>query len=1159
MTAEPKRREAPLDIGTEANRLQFEATIPDSTIWVGASAGSGKTKVLAERVLRLMLPQGDIPAADPTRILCITFTKAAASEVMERIMRYCRDWTIAEEKDLIEKLSKLLGQIPDKKQLESARALFAKVLEAAGGMKIMTIHAFCQSVLARFPMEAGLPAGFEVMEEAEAKALMRNIRRDLIRELETSSNKHTELAKAFAHLAALKNADDIEKLMISLANERARLKQLLTAHGGIEPLCTNIRARVDAPEGVDYIGTIQSYMANIPADELRQLLAKTASLTSSTAKGVFKTLDAILSSPPKDWPTFFDDYVRLFYTRSSGNHKSPTKDFKDDTTITLYETEAARAEACDRTLRAIATADATCALLRFASHAIGRYEAQKRAANRLDYEDLIEKTENLLGINGVHWVHYKLDGGIDHILVDEAQDTNPDQWNIVSGLYDEFYNGLSRRENANRTTFVVGDEKQSIFSFQRADPRVFDTMRNRLERRAGNLGPDKFKNIPMRISFRSAPSILKVVDAVFNPPDVASCVTRTPEDSISHMAFHSGKAGHVELWPLLKFEKKDKPEVWKPVEIATADKPDNVSALADRVAKTISHMITDPQSILVSEGRRITAGDIMILVNKRKPFAESILKALRREGVPVNGIDRMVITKQIAVMDVLAAISFVLQPDDDLNLATLLKSPFIGMSETALMDLCFGRGPVSLWNRLRDTPACADIVTWLSGLLDIAGSIRAGEFISHILYAPCVTDGFSGLRALLGRLGADMRDPLQELMARADAYDANDVRGLQGFLQDMRNDTRELKRQIGEGEDRVRLMTVHGSKGLEAPIVFLPDTIKTSGSGKTEPILWPDRGSNDGVPLWAPREELRADAYKARVLESKLLADEEYRRLLYVALTRAGERLYIGGAEKSKNSSKSGCWYHHIEHAFESGILDNIKTDDDGTKSVSNTQTDPVKSKHKAIRKDGTSIEMPAWITAPAPAPSMPPKPLIPSRPDPEDDEETAAMSPLYGDISHRFKRGKIIHTLFQFLPDIPKASRKLKAQDWLARPAHELDENEIAEIMQSVFTVLDDPRFSDLFGEGSRAEIPLTGLIDTTSIVSGQIDRLVVTDHEIIILDFKTNRPAPKALEAVPEAYRRQMRTYRDLLLKIWPEKAVRCALLWTDGPDLMDITGIL
>lgn len=1149
MNAKPASAPKPIDV---ANVLQHRATNPDRPVWVGASAGSGKTTVLVNRLLRLMLPASGRPAAEPAKILGITFTKAAASEVMERIIRNLRDWAIIPEEKLIDQLEKLMGEAPDRAQIEHARSLFARVLEAPGGMKVMTIHAFCQSILARFPMEARLPAGFEVMEEREADALMTDVRRNQIMRLQLRRPEDESLQTAFDFLSTQRNAEQIENLIRHMTSERARLRALLIRHQGIEGLCASVDKALRVPQGATKDDLIRVFLEGIPDADLRPLLPVIEQGLSDDRIWHPKLACMLAADVMSRWP-LWDDYRSVFLTDGCTIRKFNKSVLKNhDALAKIYSREAERILALDMTLRNLATAQSTKALLRFAAAALDEYEREKRARNRLDFEDLIDRVRLLLSEGGVHWVHYKLDKGIDHILVDEAQDTNPDQWDIITALYDEFYDGTSAREPLKRTTFVVGDEKQSIFSFQRADPRIFAAQHARLAKRAADAEMP-LETIPMAISFRSSPSILRMVDATFAPAAMRAAIVQNPEQPILHEARWSGMAGRVEIWPNVKKEKSQMRLPWDlPIKPIEADNP--VVTLAERVAQTIKRLIDDPNEKLASQNRRIEAGDVMILVAKRKPMADAILKALRRHDIPVAGIDRMIVTQQIAVQDVLAVIAFVLQPDDDLNLAALLKSPFIALDEDALFKLSYDRQPKTLWQALKDSDHGAAAI-WLSELLETAGTGSVSAFLHRVLYGSCPTDSHSGMRALLGRLGRDARDPLQELLARADRFDVKDVRGLQGFLQDARNDDSELKRQMEDAGGRVRLMTVHGSKGLEAPIVFMPDTLRAHASRAIrDAVLWPERDDVNGVPYWSSSEETRADAYQARLDEAKRRGDAEYKRLLYVALTRAADRLYIAGAQKSEDRYiDKDSWYFACANAFDSMSEVHVEND---VRWIENSQTDKIRERKKKPHVDAANVNLPPWVYDPAPEPMRPPRPLTPSKPEIED---PSAMSPLLGDDTHRFKRGRIMHTLFQFLPDLPVEARRSRARLWLAQPLHGLSGEEQTEMLNATMRVLDDPIFATLFTNDARAEVPLTGLLGKDRIVSAQIDRLLVTGETVTVVDYKTNRPAPKNLHGVPEAYIKQMRTYRDLLKSIWPGRSIRCALLWTDGPHLMDISALL
>lgn len=1140
---------APLDPKGEATLRQREAGNPMLPVWVEASAGSGKTKVLVDRMLRLMLPAPGRHACRPSAILCITFTKAAAAEVMDRVTRRLREWTVTDDASLLKSLNDLLGTAPDADQIKQARSLFAQVLDAPGGMKIMTIHAFCQSVLARFPLEAGLPAGFDMMDDVQAKTLMREVRRNLIAQL-MADDRDTPLKASFQFLSALQTIDDIEFLMEKLSGERSRLQNMVHDWGGIDGLCHAVDTHLKISHDVTEDDLIAQFFETLPRQDLQALCNGLSADKGKTNQKFAAIIQAAL-----DGPVALDQYSAAFLKKTDGQPYQPTGTLKTDPVLLgIWTTEGSRLQELMQIRKSILTATCTKSLLRFGVAALNGYETEKRRRNLSDFEDLIALTKKLLSGSGVHWVQYKLDNGIDHILVDEAQDTNPDQWDIITSLYDEFYSGLSTREDMVRTTFVVGDEKQSIYSFQRADPRIFAHQRKRLHDKT-QLQDNVQQVVSLNASFRSGASILQFVDTVFAPESMVSGVVQS-RDPVLHVAADSGKAGHVEIWPLFKNEnrrsKNSDPAEWDRAWVVDGSA---VQALADRMASTIRSWL-DTKQILESEGRPIKPGDILILLAKRAPLAEPILRSLRALNIPVTGIDRMVLSDQIAVQDTLAALSFALAPDDDLNLAALLKGPFVGMDEDMLFHVAHGR-KTSLWDSLRNNHAYNAVSDWLSGLLAIAGSATPAAFLHHVFYTSCPANAVSGMRALLGALGADAIDPLQEVLARADNHMMSGGPDLQGFLNDALSDTSEIKRQMDASGNRVRLMTVHGAKGLEAPIVFLPDTIRRKQSlSDVDALQWPDRQTvktQDNVPLWSINAKNAAPQLLGRLQDALERGEEEYRRLLYVALTRPAERLYIAGAQNDTDGKYDPqSWYFACRDAFDHLELVQNDTTDAKIRFIHNAQTSETKDKRKSADHAHDHAPLPDWALKAAPSPEFPPRPLMPSKPE---GVEPATLSPLAGDDSARFKRGSLIHTLFQFLPDLAPDQRHSRAADWLARPAHQLSQAQQSEIMKAVFDVLDHSDFADLFGPRARAEVPITGMLGP-AIVSGQIDRLLITDDSITVLDYKTNRPAPRTKDGVSPTYKAQLRLYRDLLKKIYPNKDIRAALLWTDGPALMDMT---
>ncbi|WP_342760755.1 double-strand break repair helicase AddA [Azospirillum thermophilum] len=754
------------------------------------------------------------------------------------------------------------------------------------------------------------------------------------------------------------------------------------------------------------------------------------------------------------------------------------------------------------------------------------------------------------------WVLFKLDGGLDHILIDEAQDTNPEQWQIVAAIAEEFFAGLDSRpaDGTVRTVFAVGDEKQSIFSFQRADPAEFARMRRHFQSRA-EAAERFWAAVELDISFRSTAAVLQAVDAVFTREAARDGVASDTSPVIRHRAFRRGHGGLVELWPPVRPAEPAEPEPWAPpLDRESADSPS--ARLAAVIAHTIHRWIAGGE-MLEARGRPVQPGDVMVLVRRRTGFVTELVRALKDRDVPVAGVDRMVLTEQLAVMDLMALAEFLLLPEDDLTLATVLKGPLIGLTEDQLFQLAHGRRG-TLWRslvaRAEEEDAFRPARRYLGALLARTDFSAPYELFAALLNTPCPADDRSGRRAILRRLGPDAQDPLDEFLAVCLAFEKTEPPSLQNFLAWLAASDAEIKRELEQGGGTVRIMTVHGSKGLQAPIVFLPDTL--SSPTQSPPVLWPDEGCE--VPLFAPRRgQEDALCAEARVRANRR-RDQEYRRLLYVALTRAEDRLYVCGWQGRKDPAE-GCWYRLVEeamrevgvpHAYDfSGLCPDGWAGDGWRLYEPQTAVVP-----RADAEDAASAPdhaMPPWLADPAPMEPEPSRPLTPSRPDAD---EPAVRSPLGSDNGLKYKRGLLVHRMLQSLPDLPDAERDAACRRFLARPAHDLPPDQQEELAAETLAVLRHPDFAHLFGPNSRAEVPVVGVVGDRAL-SGQIDRLAMVGDTVWVVDYKTNRPPPRILSEVPTLYRRQMAAYRAALTRIYPGKTVRCVLLWTDGPFLMEL----
>ncbi len=1136
-----------VDLLQIASRAQRRATAPAHSSWVEANAGTGKTKVLTDRVTRLLLA-----GTRPERVLCLTFTKAAAAEMRNRLAGQLGRWAMADEAKLDEEIEALIDRPPEQEERIIARRLFARVLDAPGGINILTIHAFCQSLLKRFPLEAGVAPGFEVLDEAEAAAILRDAQDEQLAAL-ARDEAPADLRDALAAVAGRVSATEYAELMTRLLGERAWLLARIGDEVGLRRVRRRLARKLECDTPLES-----------SPDETALRAAARALIKAGKSDGV-RGLAIAAWLDADDRSAVIDGYRKAFFTKEGGvlarlATKAAVAAMRDIESVLLAEAERL-GRALDHA-SACALVDLTMALLRLGLDITRRYDTAKRRRAALDYDDLIVATRHLLeSAESAAWVLYKLDGGIDHVLVDEAQDTNPDQWEVIRRLTEEFFVGQGAVDR-NRTVFAVGDTKQSIFGFQRADPRKLAEMRLWFEEQSQRVNKP-FVPVELTVSFRSTPAVLDAVDWVFSDEDTARGVAEAGFD-VRHDASRTEAPGRVELWPLVAAEK---------AEIDTTDI--EASGNAARVPhERLARLIAVHAKSLIGRERRarggevLHAGHLMVLVRRRNAFVNALVRELKRASIEVAGVDRLNLGEELAIQDLLAMARFVLLPQDDLNLACLLKSPLIGLDEDKLFALAWKRTG-HLWRALREKardPAFAEAHRRLSAWLGRADFTTPFDFFAQALGPE------GGRERLLERLGHEASDPIDELLARALQYQRSEAASLQGFLRWFESGGGEIKRDLDANRrPEVRILTVHASKGLQAPIVYLPDTTRVPRD--TERLLADADGE---ARLWLPRAADASNAARAWRDEVRERTLEEQNRLLYVAMTRAEDRLYVGGWVGARKQDK-GCWYDRIA----AGLQASLEGENPVRRRRATARTFDFTRELGAEGWTGEGfelvnegpIEAPAqaelaleataaagdWIRRPPRPEADPPTPLAPSQPLPDEAAaEPRAFSPLAADDRRRWQRGRLLHELLRHLPALPTASRAEAARRFLAQPAHGLSEEEIEGWAAEALAVTEASGHAALFAEGSRAEVPLIGTVRArrgTFTVSGQVDRLAVTAREVLIVDYKTNRPPPDATTGVALAYRRQLALYRALLAEIYPAHTVRAFLLWTATPRLMEI----
>jgi ATP-dependent helicase/nuclease subunit A len=1108
------------------------ASDPRELVWLSASAGTGKTHVLTARVLRLLLA-----GVAPETILCLTFTKAGAAEMADRIHARLAWWVRLRDADLRKELF-ALGEANGPREIARARTLFASVLDApGGGLRIQTIHAFCQTLLAGFPVEAGLSPGFRAIEGREEAALARATLAELLVEAERGGDLPL-IADVQALSHRLGEAAAERYLM-----ECARAAEAMAALGARQGIEARLRLALDVPLG-DVEARIVAACADAGYDlaSLRAISAANARWGTKNGLGRADIIAAWLARPDVERAQMLAE-LHSVWARVDGGIRSFAKGQAPQTDD--YADRAARLYDWCRDLIGLraraALATMLAAGLRAGQAYAGAYAAAKRSAGVVDFDDLIGAAVRLLQTPGMgDWVRYKLDRETDHILVDEAQDTNARQWSIVAALAGEYFSGEGARGTRHRTIFTVGDFKQAIFAFQGTDPMAFEAARRSFTARAAEADRDVLQ-LSLDRSFRSAAPILDRVDRVLEDcGEDAFGLVDTPE---RHVSARTELPGTVTLWrpvsaDLPSGDDEDSDDAGEEAWLGEA-----IRAFATRLARQIRAWI-DERLWVAGKGRPVRPEDILVLVRKRGALAGLIVARLHAEGVPVAGVDRLRLDAPLAVRDLMAALRFAAQPEDDLTLAALLVSPLFGLSQDDLYRIGFGRPGTLLaaLNRVPDYGAAAD---GLADILARADYLTPYRLLEHMLSGP-----LGGRRKLLARLGEEARDPIEELLNAALAFEADATPTLQRFLDWFDRGEVEIKRDPAAPRDAVRVMTAHGSKGLQAPIVILADATVDPGRTPMRPVAWAVDADGAKVPVIRPRKAEMAGAVADAANDAAAADLAEHMRLLYVALTRAEERLVIAGAlgPKAQGEAPAASWYAAVERAF-AGLGAGWE-DDPHWSAARHYRGDSVPGRGAAKRQPVAlpPVVEPGWLRRPAPIEARPPRPLAPS----SLGIDLVADPPPNPAMRAAAHRGQLLHALFERLPPVPPDRRHAAALRWLAGAGGVGDPGAAREIADAACAIIGDPAHTAIFAPDTLAEAPIAAVVGG-HVVAGTIDRLRVTDDMIEVIDFKTGRRVPGGVDAVPEQHLRQMAAYVAALESVFPGRAVSAALLYTSGPVLI------
>ena len=1090
---------------------QLDASNPAELIWLSASAGTGKTQVLSARVLRLLLNK--VP---PELILALTFTKAGAAEMAHRINERLAKWVMASDAEINHDLE-ALGEKPTSDMRNTARTRFASVLDArGGGLRIQTIHSFCQSLLGSFPAEAGLNPGFRLMDSREESSLPRAVLTDMV------ENAGPDILERLEELALYRGEQDATAFLRSCAG----VADDLAALDGV-----NLYAMIS--RSLSGIIDVKAQVVALCSDPLAaQILlddyvAVMRNWGTATGEKRIAIISEWLAGSPEQRSQTTESLLLAWQTKDGTILKTPKSDEFQTAADALDLWGSRLNELALLAMHAVRFSRA----LEVGRHFAIAYRDAKQAAGLVDYDDLIRRTVRLLNTPGMgDWVRFKLEQGIDHILIDEAQDTNVAQWDIVRALAEEFFTGEGAKDDEiNRTLFAVGDFKQAIFGFQGTDPRNFSDARDDFDARASAIGRT-LRDLSLNQSFRTTTPVLRLVDEVIAVIGAQGFGIR---DAVPFHVTAVGDHGSITLLPPVAVDQDDDDpgeEDWT---------PDTERLLARQIADQLALWLGEERLWLTKQGRALEPRDVLILLRSRGELAQLIVARLHERGIAVAGLDRLALGAPLVVKDLLACARFALQPEDDLNLACLLVSPHFGWSQDRLYEAAKQRGDRHLWPHLGQDDRAP-----LLPILGAADMTSPYQFFEMILSGP-----MHGRQKLLHRLGEEARDPIDALLNAALEFERNHPPSLQAFVDWFDRGEVEIKREAESGGNAVRVMTAHGAKGLQAPLVILADATRNPDKMPKSGLKLDIQPENVALPVFRPRQSQCVGLLRTAADAADLAAREEHWRLLYVALTRAEERLVIGGAlnRSDRDGPAEASWYATARQAMINIGAHEIESPIWQGATLHYEVTGKVEVKQLPLFADDRPAR-PAWLDRPAPEEAKPVRPLAPSSLGADVEAEPPA-SPARRDAA---ERGRLLHALFERLPAVPVDRRAEAGDRWLRGAAGIGDADRRATLVRDALAVINHPDFASVFGPGSLAEAPIAGVVDQVT-VSGTVDRLLVSDHDVLVVDFKTGARVPRSADMVSQSHVRQMAAYTSVLAGIFPDRQVRAALLYTSGPALI------
>ncbi|MDR2645809.1 MAG: UvrD-helicase domain-containing protein [Holosporaceae bacterium] len=1029
--------------------LHFRQSDACASEWISASAGTGKTKSLIDRIVLLLLS-----GVQPSKILCLTYTKAAAAEMSTRLSDCLQKLSEISDEKLKEELYFLKC---DEFLCGRARDLYEQSV-INSQVSIQTIHSFCFKLLEQFPLETGLYPGIRLCTPYQKKQLMDEAIAHVLAQGHTNLEIISEYTDSISDIWGDRLMD-----IVHFINKSGDFKKFYAEFFNVDVNWIDLdSADIDA-----------LLFEKLFYNNHRKIFAELAKVLETGGKNDKKKADILKRNA--SYPTA--EFMKAFLTEEGMPPKRLcSTEITEPNFSDKMRAIAEKALSFSETKKQITSARVNTAFFTIAEEIIGKFRELKALNHCLDFDDVILQATDLLK-NG-DWVRCKIDGGVDHMLIDEAQDTSPEQWEAIKTIAEEFFTNY----RSDKTIFAVGDEKQSIYSFQGANVKLFGEMQNYFKERAEQC-EQKFRQTQLNTSFRTTGNILSFVDAVF-----------AEKFTTLHATRRSQNTGVVEIVDLFEDDAEYEPDaIENDLKYHSAEEKLSFH-MANLIEKAIKTGV-----VVESRERSAQASDFLILFQRRDPNAmRYIISALKKKNIPVTGIDKISLDDELIVEDLIALAEFSVFPLDDLMCARVLKSPVVGMTEEELMEVCLARGDNSLWEYIKENPR----VKKLQNYVKQSSELSVYDFFMYVLM-----DGTK--EQFIGRLGEKCLGILNEFLALVMEYEKENTPSVQSFLEWFRSFKHEVKRESFAEKNTVRLMTVHAAKGLQSPFVILADAHFTKD--RSIKLL----NTEEELLLWNFSKDFRPKQTEQLFTDKRIELEEESYRLLYVAMTRAEDFLYILGKKQKNNKDK--CWYNFVCQR-----VDKFKRiESEHLYRIGNyVLKDPGDGERK--RTIETIAEIPSWYYKKLPPPE-----------DIKQSEIKKSPAAIYGDC---------VHLLLNEMPRYLNGNLRDEVADLMK--SFNLSETEKEQAQAEALKVM--KKFDFLFDAKSLAEVSFM-----YAGKEGRIDKIAFRGDDLWIVDFKTGLPQKN----ISPSYIAQLNFYKEAIGKITCHNVIRTAILWTQSQELVEI----